>query len=96
MKIKFKTKEISLSDFIKRILLMSFNNNEKQEFQHSLRLCFIDEGTKSITNEMNRELKDEREKVPFDVEELTNWLYGGADKVKEKRFLGTGTLIFST
>ncbi|XP_070507367.1 acyl-coenzyme A oxidase 1-like [Chironomus tepperi] len=36
---------------------------------------------------MNRELKEEREKVSFNVEELTNWLYGGADNVKEKRFL---------
>lgn len=45
---------------------------------------------------MNRELRDEREKVPFNVEELTEWLYGGADKVKEKRFLGSETVIFST
>lgn len=36
----------------------------------------------------NKELKEERDKVPFDVEELTNWFYGGAEKVKEKRFLG--------
>lgn len=38
---------------------------------------------------MNSELKEERDKVPFNVEELTNWLYGGTEKVKEKRFLGS-------
>lgn len=37
---------------------------------------------------MNKDLKDERDKVPFDIEELTNWFYGDAEKVKEKRFLG--------
>lgn len=40
---------------------------------------------------MNKDLKEERDKVPFDIEELTNWLYGGAEKVKEKRFLGNFT-----
>jgi hypothetical protein len=33
-------------------------------------------------------LQDERSKIPFNVEEFTNWYYGGADKVKEKRDLG--------
>jgi len=59
-------------------------------------LYFNKQGTMSITKEMNSELKEERDKVPFNVEELTNWLYGGTEKVKEKRFLGSETVIFST
>jgi hypothetical protein len=42
---------------------------------------------------MNKDLKEERDKVPFDIEEFTNWLYGGADEVKEKRFLGEKILL---
>lgn len=42
-------------------------------------------------NQMNKELKEERDNVPFNIEEFTNWFYGGADKVKEKRFLGINT-----
>jgi hypothetical protein len=37
---------------------------------------------------MNKDLKEERDKVPFDIEEFTNWYYGGAEKVKRRRFFG--------
>jgi hypothetical protein len=37
---------------------------------------------------MNPDIKEEREKVSFNVEEFTNWFYGGEEKVEEKRFLG--------
>jgi hypothetical protein len=37
---------------------------------------------------MNKDLERERSRVPFSIEELTNWFYGGAENVKEKRFLG--------
>ncbi|KAG5668401.1 hypothetical protein PVAND_016341 [Polypedilum vanderplanki] len=36
---------------------------------------------------MNKDLEIERSKVPFKIEELTNWFYGGEKNVKEKRFL---------
>lgn len=36
----------------------------------------------------NADLLKERSKVKFDVEEFTNFFYGGADKVAKKRFLG--------
>jgi hypothetical protein len=42
----------------------------------------------SIPSKINPDIKEERDKVSFDVEEFTNWYYGGAEKVKEKRFLG--------
>lgn len=37
---------------------------------------------------MNPDIKEERDKVSFDLKEFTNWFYGGENKVKEKRFLG--------
>lgn len=37
---------------------------------------------------VNKDLKDERDKVSFSVEEFTNWYHGGVDKVAEKRFFG--------
>lgn len=37
---------------------------------------------------MNPDLQEERENVTFDIEELTNWFYGGHDKVQRKRFFG--------
>lgn len=39
-------------------------------------------------SKINPDLKEERDKVGFNVEEFTNWYYGGADNVKEKRFFG--------
>jgi hypothetical protein len=41
-----------------------------------------------VKSKMNPDLKEERGKVPFSVEEFTNWFHDGAEKVKEKRFLG--------
>lgn len=41
-----------------------------------------------MLSKMNPDIKEEREKVTFDIEEFTNWYYKGADKVEEKRFLG--------
>lgn len=41
-----------------------------------------------ISSKMNSDIKEERDKVSFKIEEFTNWFYGGAEKVKEKRFLG--------
>lgn len=43
---------------------------------------------KSISTKINPDLQEERDKIPFDVEEFTTWYYGGADKVEEKRSLG--------
>ena len=37
---------------------------------------------------VNKDLKEERDKINFNVEEFTNWFYGGAEKVKEKKFIG--------
>lgn len=37
---------------------------------------------------MNQDLKDERDKIKFNVEEFTNFYYGGAQNVAKKRFLG--------
>lgn len=41
-----------------------------------------------VCSKVNRDLKEERDKVTFNVEEFTNWYYGGAEEVREKRFLG--------
>lgn len=37
---------------------------------------------------MNSDLQKERDNASFDVEELTNWYYGGAEQVIEKKFIG--------
>lgn len=42
----------------------------------------------TIDLKTNPDLTEERKKVEFNVEEFTNWFYGGEDKVQEKRFLG--------
>lgn len=44
-------------------------------------------------SKINPDIQEERDKVSFNVEEFTNWYYGGADSVKEKRFLGK-TFVF--
>lgn len=43
--------------------------------------------TATVTK-INPDLIEERSKVEFNVEEFTNFFYGGEDKVQEKRFLG--------
>jgi hypothetical protein len=37
---------------------------------------------------VNPDIKEERDKVSFNIEEFTNWFYGGKEKVVKKRFLG--------
>lgn len=46
-----------------------------------------------ISSKINPDIKEEREKVGFKVEEFTNWYHGGADKVEEKRFLGNYSAV---
>lgn len=41
-----------------------------------------------VSSKINPDIKEERDKVAFNVNEFTNWYHGGADKVEEKRFLG--------
>lgn len=41
-----------------------------------------------VQSKVNPDIQEERNKVSFTVEEFTNWYYGGAANVKEKRFLG--------
>lgn len=41
-----------------------------------------------VSSNLNPDLKEERDKVKFSVEEFTNWYYGGSAKVEEKRFYG--------
>lgn len=48
----------------------------------------------SVSLKLNKDLKEERDKVSFNVEELTNWYYGGAEEVREKRFLGKNIILF--
>ena len=45
------------------------------------------------TKNVNKDLKEERDKVNFNVEEFTNWFYGGAEKVKEKKYIGKSTIF---
>jgi hypothetical protein len=41
-----------------------------------------------IPKTVNKDLQEERDKVKFNVAEFTNWFYGGAEKVKQKRKIG--------
>jgi len=41
-----------------------------------------------IPTTMNKDIKDERDKVQFSIDELRNWYHGGEDAVQRKRFLG--------
>lgn len=42
----------------------------------------------TVNTKVNQDLIEERAKVVFNVEEFTNWYYGGAANVKDKRYLG--------
>lgn len=37
---------------------------------------------------MNPDIKEERCKVSFSVEEFADWFHGGRESLEEKRFLG--------
>lgn len=41
----------------------------------------------SADQKVNKDLKEEREKVSFDIEEFSKWYHGGAQQLHEKRFL---------
>lgn len=45
---------------------------------------------------MNPDIKAERDKVGFKVEEFTNWFHGGPEKVKEKRFFGNSSELYTS
>jgi hypothetical protein len=51
--------------------------------------------SKNLSN-VNKDLKEERDKINFSVEEFTNWFYGGAEKVKEKRYIGKCLIFFKS
>ena len=42
---------------------------------------------------VNPDLANERLKATFDTEELTNFLYGGHEKTKRKRYLRKSTVV---
>lgn len=41
-----------------------------------------------VQSKINPDLKEERDKVTFNVEEFTNWYHGGAENVADKKFVG--------
>ncbi|XP_037030300.1 probable peroxisomal acyl-coenzyme A oxidase 1 [Bradysia coprophila] len=41
----------------------------------------------SAAPKINKDLKEEREKVTFEIEEFTKWYHGGVKELQEKRFL---------
>ncbi len=43
---------------------------------------------------ISKDLAEERENVPFEIKELTNWYYGGEEKVEKRRFFGK--FLFAT
>ncbi len=49
----------------------------------------------SADRKINEDLKEERDKVSFKIEEFTKWYHGGARQLEEKRFLGNKILICS-
>lgn len=42
----------------------------------------------TVKTKLNPDLHEERQKIEFNVEEFTNWYYGGEENVKDKRYLG--------
>lgn len=42
----------------------------------------------TVNTKVNQDLIEERSKVLFNVDEFTNWYYGGETNVKDKRYLG--------
>lgn len=48
----------------------------------------------SADQKINNDLKEERQKVTFDVEEFARWYHGGARQLQEKRFLGNRNFLY--
>ena len=44
---------------------------------------------------MNPDIKEERSKVLFSVKEFADWFHGGSESLKEKRFLGKVSKLFT-
>lgn len=42
----------------------------------------------AANTKVNSDLKEERGNIIFNIDEFTNWYYGGADNVKDKRYIG--------
>lgn len=42
----------------------------------------------AISKAVNKDLKDERDKINFNIAEFTNWFYGSEEKVKDRRKIG--------
>lgn len=42
----------------------------------------------TLNTKVNQDLKEERENIIFNIEEFTNWYYGGEKNVKDKRYMG--------
>lgn len=49
----------------------------------------------SADQKINKDLKEERDKVTFSIEEFAKWYHGGAKQLHEKRFLGNKNLFDS-
>lgn len=47
----------------------------------------------SADQKINKDLKEERDKVTFEIEEFAKYYHGGAKQLHEKRFLGNRKLI---
>lgn len=70
----------------------SYRSGEKKDFNDFEKLIIDKKLIMPALSKMNQDIKEERDKVSFDLEEFTNWYYKGADKVEEKRFLGEDDL----
>lgn len=42
----------------------------------------------SADQKINKDIKEERDKVTFEIEEFAKWYHGGDRQLQEKRFLG--------
>lgn len=42
---------------------------------------------------VNQDLHEERQKIAFNVDEFTNWYYGGEANVRDKRYLGESVSV---
>lgn len=47
----------------------------------------------TVKTKLNPDLHEERQKIEFNVEEFTNWYYGGEENVKDKRYLGESQCV---
>ncbi|KAJ6641355.1 putative peroxisomal acyl-coenzyme A oxidase 1 [Pseudolycoriella hygida] len=74
-------------DVVLHSTLGAYDGNYEERLLEDAKKSPLNEEDKSIKIKMNADIKEERAKVSFNIDEFTNWYHGGFENVKKKRFM---------